>query len=221
MNKAIKSAVRIGVVAALLAAVTLPLSAQSNSSVFAWDISFPFGGTKDFIASQSTSLRGFSFQYRRFIREQVAASFYFGWHVMNGEAVSTVDLDQELEGYPGHLTGKHWNYINAFPIMAGAHYYLGNRGGLHASLGLNAGLLVVEERLEVNVVAFQSTKWGFGFAPEIAVFYPVTPDVNAYVGAKYHYSLTSSKGIAAMTNESINHNYLTLSIGVSFDYGFF
>ncbi|NOR14552.1 MAG: hypothetical protein GQ544_02490 [Candidatus Aminicenantes bacterium] len=221
MNKIIKSAAKIGLIAVLLAAFTLPVSAQNNSSVFGWDISFPLGGTKDFIASSSTSFRGFSFEYRRFVREQVAVSFYFGWHAMNGEAISTVELGKDEEGYDGHLTGKHWNYINSFPIMVGAHYYLGSRGGLHASVGINGGLMAVEERLEVNVLAFQSTKWGFGFAPEVGIFFPVTPDVNAYAGAKYHYSLTSSSGIAAGLNESINHNYFTLSIGVSFDYGYF
>jgi len=221
MNKVIKSAVKIGLIATLLAAFALPVSAQTNSSLFGWDISFPMGGTKDFIVSSSTSLRGFSFEYRRFVREQVAVSFYFGWHVMNGESVSTVELDKEQFAYDGHLTGKHWNYINSFPIMVGAHYYLGSRNGLHASLGLNAGLMAIEERLEINVVAFQSTKWGLAIAPELAVFYPVTPDVKAFAGAKYHYSLTSSDGVAAGMNESINHNYLTLSLGVSFDFGYF
>jgi hypothetical protein len=142
---------------------------------------------------------------------------------MNGEDASTVELDAENTGYDGHLSGKHWNYINAFPVMVGAHYYLGSRRGLNASVGINGGLIAVEERLEVNVVAFQSTKWGLGIAPEIGIFYPVTPDVNAYAGAKYHYSLTSSKGIAAGpgSDASINHNYLTLSVGVSFDFGYF
>ena len=221
MNNITKSTVKIGLVAALLIAVTLPVSAQRNSSLVGWDVSFPFGGTKDFVASQSTSFRGLSFEYRRFIREQIAASFYFGWHIMNGDAVSTVELVEEAQGYDGHLTGKHWNYVNSFPIMGGIHYYLGSRDGLHVSVGMNAGFLVVEERLEVHVVTFQSSKWGLGFAPEIAVFYPVTPDVNAYAGAKYHYSLTSSDGVAAPQGESINHNYLSISIGVSFDYGFF
>lgn len=220
MKKLIRSAVRIGLVAVLLAAFTLPVSAQSNSSLFGWDISFPMGGTKDFIAS-SSSLRGFSFEYRRFVRQQVAVGVYVGWHVMDGESVSTVELGQETEGYDGNLTGKHWNYINSFPIMVGAHYYLGDRNGLHASLGLNGGLLVVEERLEVNVVAFQSTKWGIGIAPELAVFIPFRPGLSGFAGAKYHYSLTSSDGIAAGMNDKINHNYMTVSIGVSFDYGYF
>ena len=118
MNKVTKSAAKFAVTVALLAAFTLPISAQSNMSIFAWDISFPMSDTKTFIGDSSTSLRGFTFEYRRFVREQVSVGLYFGWHVFDGEAVSTVDLDSENMGYDGNLTGKHWNYINSFPIMA-------------------------------------------------------------------------------------------------------
>jgi hypothetical protein len=218
MKNTIQVTIKALMTVALLVVFSLPAGAQSNLSLFTWDISFPMGGTKDFIGNSDPSFRGISYEFRRFLGPQFSVGATLGWQVMNGEAVSTVQLSDDDTEYDGDFTGKHWNYVNAFPLMANAHVYLGDRNKFNASLGVSAGFLVVEERLEVHVVAFQSTKWNFGFAPEVGIQVPFTHNLNGYLGAKYNYSFGHGESVSG---EKTNHTYFSINVGIAFKHGFF
>jgi hypothetical protein len=185
-------------------------------SVLTWDLQIPVSETKDFLNRSTITARGAGFQLRRQIRENIWAGAYFAWHVMNGSTEGTFPI--EGEDYKGHGTGKYWTYINVFPIMANVFYQSGTSRGLQVSVGLNAGGYIAEERLEVSSVAFEQSRWVWGFAPEIGIKYPVSYEVSAYLGAKYHFGFKNSK---TLSEESKGLNYLSISIGVAFDHGFF
>ncbi len=201
---------------ALVAILNLPGLAQTGTSILTWDLQVPFGDTKDFVNRSTITARGAGFQIRRQMRENIWAGAYFGWHVMNGTTEGTFPI--EGEEYTGHVTGKHWDYINVFPVMANIFYQTGTARGLQVSLGLNAGGYIAEERVEVSSIAFEKSRWLWGFAPEIGIKYPVSYEVSAYLGAKYHFGFKNSKTISG---ESTGLSYLSISIGVAFDHGFF
>ena len=157
-------------------------------------------------------------QIRRQMRENIWAGGYFGWHVMNGSTEGTFEFKPEESEYQGNATGKYWSYINVFPVMASVFYQTGTARGLQFTAGLHAGGYIYEERVEVSSVAFEQSRWLFGFAPEIGIKYPVTYEASAYISAKYHIGFKNSKTISG---ESTGLSYLTISIGVSFDHGFF
>jgi len=46
----------------------------------------------------------------------------------------------------------------------------------------------------------------------------VSYEVSAYIGAKYHFGFKNSK---TLSGDSTGLSYLSISIGVAFDHGFF
>lgn len=200
----------------LVAALNLPGLAQTGTSVLTWDLQLPMSDSKDFLGRGTLTARGVGFQLRRQMRENIWAGAYFAWHVMNGSDEGTFPI--EREEYTGHATGKYWSYINVFPVMANIFYQTGAPRGLQVSVGLNAGGFIYEERKEVSSFAFEQSRWLWGFAPEIGIKYPVSYEVSAYLGAKYHFGFKNSKTISG---ESTGLSYLSISIGVAFDHGFF
>ena len=200
----------------LVAALNLPGLAQTGTSILTWDLQLPMGDSKDFLGRGTLTARGVGFQIRRQMQEKIWAGAYFGWHVMNGTTDGTFPI--EREEYKGHGTGKSWSYINVFPVMANVFYQTGAPRGLQVSVGLNVGGYIYEERVEVSSVAFEQSRWLFGIAPEIGIKYPVTYEASAYLSAKYHIGFKNSKTISG---ESTGLSYVTLSIGVAFDHGFF
>ncbi len=200
----------------LVAALSLPSFSQTGTSILTWDLQLPQGDSKDFLGRGTLTARGVGFQIRRQMQENIWAGAYFGWHVMNGSEEGTFPIGQEA--YMGNVTGKYWSYINVFPVMANVFYQTGAPRGLQVSFGLNAGGYIYEERMEVSAVAFEQSRWVWGFAPEIGIKYPVTYEASAYLSAKYHIGFKNSKTISG---ESTGLSYLTISIGVAFDHGFF
>ena len=207
---------KISLLVILVAALNLPGLAQTGTSVLTWDLQLPMSDSKDFLGRGTLTARGVGFQLRRQMRENIWAGAYFGWHVMNGSEEGTFPIEQEE--YKGSVTGKYWSYINVFPVMANIFYQTGAPRGLQVSVGLNAGGFIYEERLEVSAVAFEQSRWLWGIAPEIGIKYPVSYEVSAYIGAKYHLGFKNSKTISG---ESTGLSYLSISIGVAFDHGFF
>jgi hypothetical protein len=200
----------------LVAALNLPGLAQTGTSILTWDLQLPMSDSKEFLGRGTLTARGVGFQIRRQMRENIWTGAYFGWHVMNGTEEGTFPL--EGEDYKGHGTGKYWSYINVFPVMANVFYQAGTDKGMQVSIGLNAGGYIYEERIEVSSIALEKSRWLFGFAPEIGIKYPVSYEASAYISAKYHFGFKNSKTISG---ESTGLSYLTLSIGVAFDHGFF
>jgi len=200
----------------LVAILNLPGLAQTGTSILTWDLQLPMSDSKDFLGRGTLTARGVGFQIRRQMRENIWAGAYFAWHVMNGATEGTFSI--EGEDYKGNITGKSWSYINVFPVMANIFYQAGAPRGLQVSIGLNAGGYIAEERLEVSSVAFEQSRWVWGFAPEIGIKYPVSYEASAYLGAKYHFGFKNSKTISG---ESTGLSYLSISIGVAFDHGFF
>jgi hypothetical protein len=190
-----------------------PASAQEGLSILSWNISIPSGNTKDF-SMDNESFRGVTFQYRYFPQPSLSFGLYAGWHVFNGETLDTIEVDQEE--FKGAVTGKQWRYINSIPIMANVHFYTGRSGRTQLFLGLNAGGMIIEERLDINIWAVTSKKWHWGVAPEIGVNLPLGYNTGLAISAVYNYAFSAGE---KLVGESSKHQYLSINIGVSWGHG--
>ena len=86
-------------------------------STINYSISVPLGETADFVSN--TSFRGVSFEFGRFINDDLSVGFLISWAVFNESLPKdTYELENNLR-----LTGKKYNYINAFPLMAAGRYH--------------------------------------------------------------------------------------------------
>ncbi|MCK4746806.1 MAG: hypothetical protein KAT15_07225, partial [Bacteroidales bacterium] len=105
----------------ILVGLSLMLVLNANSQVVdyyssvSYAISVPLGETADYISN--TRFRGFSFEFGRFMTEDISIGFLFAWNVFNEEFPrDTYEFDNL------RLTGQKYHYINAFPLMASGRY---------------------------------------------------------------------------------------------------
>ena len=129
----------------------------------------------------------------------MSVGLYFGWNVF----AETTDTLISFSGFD--VSGVQYRYINAFPIMATAHYYFGRRRGIRPYLGGGLGTYHSKYRLEIGQVAFESNQWHLGVAPEVGVIIPVSWNARVMLNARYNYGLKSN---------DVTLTYWTFGIGI-------
>ncbi len=194
-----------------------PLSAQKKVfGLVTYDTSVPFGNTKDFSVAE-ISWRGISGQLRYFLKPKLSAGLYFGLQVFHGDTTKTASVDLK-DKFSGAITGKQFRYINSVPIMLGVYYHTGKDPGTQAYFGLNAGVLGVQEKVEIGLFSVSQLVWHFGLAPEIGVILPMGYNFSLTAGVRYNYAFNAGPPLAG---QSLNQSYLSVSIGLGYTYYFF
>jgi outer membrane protein W len=185
-----------------------PLKAADAISILTWNISFPFDETKEF-SQDSESFLGAAFEYRMFVQQNISIGAYFGWQVFNGDTTRTIHVDTEGENaYKADITGKQFRYINSFPLMLTLNFYLGNPNGAQAYIGVGAGTMIIEEKVELGVVAAKHTRWHIAVAPEFGFKFPLGYNLHGLASVKYHYAFP----VKRITGEEYPHSYLSLDL---------
>jgi len=211
MKRAYTKVIKIMALIALALVVSLPSMANESMTFLTWNISIPNGNTKDF-TKDSSSLRGVAAEFRYFVGPQFSVGLYGAWQVFNGSSDELIAIDRE--DFKGDVSGTQWRYVNAWPVMVNAHFYTGNPGGTRLFIGAGAGLIGIEERVDISVIAFQGTKWHFGIAPEVGIAYPLDYNMSLIVSGKYHYAFSAGDRLSA---ESATHSFISINIGLSFN----
>lgn len=198
-----------GLAPAVLFAVCLsvPQEAAQGQENF-WGVAYTTGLTSgdasDYI--DSFSWRGIEVNYRRYQTRNISWGFTAGWQVFHDKSFQLVEGELEIEGEEigGAISGTQYRYINAFPLLATAHYTYGPQFGTQVYGGLGVGAYYVERRTELGLVAFTKDTWHFGATPELGVMFPVGTDAKMYLNAKYNWTATSS---------DVNYNFFSFNIG--------
>lgn len=164
-----------------------------------YTMSFGVGETAKFIGSPS--FRGITFEGRGFVTDNVSLGGLFTW--------STFYEKLANESYTSGtttLTGTQYRYINAFPILFQAHYYIGTDSyAPRVYLGGGVGTYKMVQRLNVGVWSLEDNYWHFGFSPEVGVIYPVSMSTHFNISARYHYVVKAK--------ETIDYSWFGLSVG--------
>jgi outer membrane protein W len=179
----------------LLAAVVLGMGladvskAQSNLTAISYEVSFPMSDTKDLI--NSTSFIGFMFDTRRFVQPNATIGLSVGLHVfddkVDDEVINLGDIFENERNID--VWGTQYRYINSWPIMVNAFYYLGDRRSqIRPYLGSGFGVFAARRRLDMGLTSLAETKWQFGFTPEVGFLYDMG-EVDFLVKANYNYGL--------------------------------
>ena len=191
---------RIAIVAA---ALVLLGATEARAQEWFWGGAYsmvlPLSDTKDF--NEGYSFRGAMIEGRKVLNQNATAGLSFGWHIMNDKRNVTAEFDQ------GALTGTLFSYTNSFPIMANAHFYAGQPGGIRPFLGANVGTAIVERRAEIGLFALTESNWHFAVAPEVGVVIPLGWYVRGMLSARWHYMT------AAGTTPS--QQYVSFNIGIA------
>src|SRR5262245_53987317 len=162
--------------------------AQQWYGAATYQISFPLGDTKD--AINEVSYRGFGLDFRKTISPGTTAGLLFGWNVFYERTHETTQLAQgwgDHSGPPGAVTGTQDRTLNVFPIMAGVHRYLGQRGRALPYAGVSAGGYIFLQRLGIGVSVIDNDRWDWGIAPEAGVVVPLERGSVLVVNGRYNY----------------------------------
>lgn len=189
-------------VAAAALFLTLTFSAEGRAQQWFWGmeymVSSSSGDTKDF--ANQFSWRNFGIEGRYQLKDNISAGLYFAWNVFAEQTDTVITAFQGFD-----VSGVQYRYVNAFPMMATAHYYFGQRRGIRPYVGTGLGTIYSEYRLEIGTVAFVANQWHLAFAPEIGVIIPINWNARAMLNARYNYGLKAN---------NITLSYWTIGVGI-------
>jgi len=178
----------------------MKLYAQEHSNAIAleYQVSFPSGNLKDYIAK--TSWRGIGFEYRQNVTEKLFWGVEVGWNVFYEKREDATYTDGTIS-----ITGTQFRYESAVPMMVnvGMDFKSFNIAKPYASLGI--GALYNRTRMDVGVYTLDKEAWHFLLKPELGVIISPTEGTGIIFNVNYEagFNNSSSKAI----------NYFGLNLG--------
>lgn len=173
----------------LLIASALIISASGYSqSLYSMDfnMSMTSGETAKYI--ESTSFRGFTFEGRGFVHDQLSFGGLFSWTTFYDKLGG-----EEFTYETSTVTGNQYRYINAFPILFQGHYYLqGDEFEPRVYMGGGIGAYKINQRTNIGTWSVEQRNWHFGVSPEVGLLYPVSLSTQFNISFRYHYVFKAS-----------------------------
>jgi hypothetical protein len=191
------------------------LSTSVFSQEFISDFTWNFGFTADKLNEYipNNSYKGFGIEGRRFFQKNISGGLSLGWNIFDQRIAEPITIDEE--GFGGTVSGTQIRYVNAFPILANAHYYIGKRNDFRVFLGSGVGVYYILQRLDLGVWMLESNNWHFGLAPEAGILVPLGDgQTHIIVTGRYNYAFSSGKSIGG--NEDNSYSYWSINFGFAF-----
>jgi len=182
--------------------LALICSAEGRAQEWLWGAEYMISGstsdTKSFV--NDFSFRNVAIEGRNMLQPNVSAGLLLGWNVFAEQT------DQLISFANAEVSGVQYRYVNAFPIMATAHYYFGGRrNSIRPYVGGGAGTFYAENRLEIGLVAFTTNHWHLGVAPEAGIIIPVNYNARALLNVRYNYGFEAG---------GMKLSYWTVGVGI-------
>ncbi len=172
---------------ALLLVANSDVAAQRGTMTgLTWGGALPVSGTKDF--TDAYSWRNLGFEVRALTGTQ-SVGLSIGWNVFD----NVVDETRTFASQPVTLTGRQFRTVNAMPILATVHTYLGPMNGSHAYVGAGVGTIWARNRVDVGVLSVDESHWHFAVVPEVGFELPVGDDVWVYLNVKYNWGASADE----------------------------
>jgi outer membrane protein W len=184
----------------IIAVAFLTIATQSQGLYnLTYTMGFGAGETNDFIGS--ASFRGATFEGQGFVSDQISVGGLFNWQVFYEELAGATYTDGTAT-----LTGTQYRYINAYPMLLTAHYFMGtDEYAPRFYLGAGLGAYIVDQEVQAGVWEVSNNNWHFGMSPDIGMLYPIGMDSYLNLGLRYHYVIKS--------NDSMNFSWFGLNVG--------
>jgi len=184
-----------------IVSIFIGTTGYSQTSLYTLDYTMGLGvgSTGDYIGNMS--FRGLTFEGRGFVTDNISVGALFNW--------STFYEAREGETYTHEyttITGNQYRYINAFPMLAQAHYYFAtDPHKTRFYLGAGVGTYKINQETDIGVWALSYDKWHFGVSPEVGVVLPIGYSTMVNLSVRYHY--------AVKTKKSPEYSWLGFSVG--------
>ena len=187
----------------LIITTALLLSTLSYSQSFYsvdYTMSKGLGETGDYI--NKFSFRGLTVEGRGFLNENWSLGGLFTWTTFYEKYAEETFTSDDIT-----VTGTQYRYLNAFPLLFQAHYYLSTEDDKPwVYFGAGTGAYKMVQRTNTGIWSVENNNWHFGISPEVGVFYPISHSTGINLSLKYHYVFKASG--------TTDHSWLGLNIGI-------
>jgi len=184
----------------LVALGSMGASAQHNSFMASYPVSFPMGDLHSYI--NKPGFRGISFEFNKAISHETYAGLEVGWNVFYQHVTK-----QEYKDGTASVAGVQYRYINAFPIIVGGKYYMhtGSKAA-YPYAGIGAGTVYVERATNFGLYQIYKDAWQFCMRPELGLDLQFSHHESLFFAAKYFWNFNTS----SLDGQS----WLSLNMGV-------
>ena len=190
------------ILSAILVMILASNVKAQNMTTISYSMGLATGDLGDYASNFSG--RGVTIDYRKMVQPNIGVGVYTGWNVFYDERpYDTYTIDNRS------LSGRQFRYVNTFPLMVAADYYLKPGQDLNPFIGLGVGTLYTDRDTDMGLYRFNQDAWSFAFAPQVGFYY----SVNRYNGVSF--SAKYNLGLAAGDFET-TQSYLSLNIGFVF-----
>lgn len=186
---------------ALFTVFTVSAFSQRNLTSFQYSMGFGAGNMHDFISA--ASFRGFTIDYRGFVKPYLGVGVDLGWNVFYDE-MPEGQYDYKNVTY----VGKQWRYSNHFPMLFGGDYYHVTDGKITPYAGFAIGTMYSLQNTDMGTYTFEKDAWHFAMRPEIGALIKFAPGAGLNVVGKYYYGLKAGDLPA--------QGYFTVNVGFVF-----
>jgi hypothetical protein len=194
-----------------IAVLSTSVFSQEFISDFTWNFGFTADRLNEYIPNNS--YKGFGIEGRRFFDKNISGGLSLGWNIFDQRIAEPITIDQE--GFGGTISGTQIRYVNAFPLLANLHYYVGKRRDFRFFLGGGVGVYYILQRLDLGVWRLESNNWHFGLAPEAGILIPLGDGQSHIIlTGRYNYAFSSGKSISG--SEDNSYSYWSLNFGFAF-----
>jgi hypothetical protein len=162
------------------------VSAQSNTSLL-YSVGVPMGALKDHTAS--TSWRGVTFEWQKFINTDVSVGVNLAYSVFYDK----MPYGSYTKG-DATLTGQQYRYNNLFPMAVNGQYHIGGASGsgIKPYIGLGIGTIYDLRNTDMGMWTIEENNWHFLLAPEVGITYDLSIATGIKVSARYDNAFKTS-----------------------------
>lgn len=191
----------------LLLAFAISAQAQYYTAGLTYSMGFGVGKTSDYIGKPAFA--GFTIEGHKFLKPNVSIGILTGWNIFNEQSNNTINIGTSA------ISGQQARYLNVFPILANASFYLKNsRSKFIPFVRAHVGTYYIMQRFDIGVYSLNNYNWHLGIAPEVGFMINASPEIDVLVNAKYNYAFDSGERLGG--DEDNSHSFFSLNIGVSY-----
>lgn len=198
----------IFVIMAVVIFSPLKSNAQENEVFLGYNFGIPMPDTKDYVSN--VSYYGLELNLKRFVKPNVSVSLSFSWNVFYKETNDIIALPN------ADVSGLQNRYVNTFPMLVGAQYYMGKKE-IRPYIGANLGALYSSRRLQIGVYDLVDYKWRFMVQPEAGVLFNLNRYSDLALGVTYNYGF---KATSSVTGKDVSESWVGLKLSYGWKSGF-
>lgn len=157
---------------------------QQNLTTLFYSMSLGVGNTHEFISKYNW--RGFGVDYRHMTSDKLGIGLNAGWNTLYEEEPYGTYTFETVSA-----SGYQFRYMNSFPVIASADYFLRPGEKANPYIGGGLGVQYIIQTVDFGIYRFESDGWPFTINPEVGVLIKTPNGPLLNLGLKFMYAVKS------------------------------